>query len=164
MITSLLIAYSIISSIFIIKHEQKNNELVTITEDLSQSIVSLQNTVEGGRATGFVTDTDKGRQIIVTNAHVCEMGSKTPIFQVSRRNKHKVLIPATAFSTVIAKDDQHDLCIVSMPIDLKAPSIKLAKRVELDSKLYIVGYPTTNLLSSSEGYVRGFAAKKPHII
>ena len=158
MVTAFLVLYSVISSVMLIKHEQKDDELSTITENVSESIVSLRTPDGKSRATGFIVDTPKGIQVIVTNAHVCESSNG---FSVLRRNKSKKLISAKLPSMVIAKDSNHDLCIVSVPLDLKgAISLKIADKVELDSKIYILGYPEVELLSSSEGYVRGWIDKE----
>lgn len=138
----------------IVRQEVKTNERSTITNNVSESILSLEDAAGQGRGTGFVVDDKDGNQIIVTNAHVCE-GAASSIFAVFHRSDYSVRVKTRFPALVIKKDPEHDLCLVSMPSSLKVDSIPLADDVLLDEHVYIIGYPYTTLLSSSDGYIRG---------
>ena len=157
MIVYALIFYSLLlSSYLTIQQKAKINEQETVFADVAESILSLEDIDGKTRGTGFVTLAKSGEQVIITNAHICELNLITPIFLVfgrqgeSLRSLYKFLVIA------IKKDDAHDLCIVSVPPDLKVKSLPLADKAIIDSHIYIIGYPNTTLLSASDGYIRGY--------
>lgn len=125
-------------------------------DDVSESIVSLEDILGRGRGTGFVVTVKSGKQVIMTNAHVCDISPLSPIFAVYHRHDRNLRAQLKFPAGVIKKDEKHDLCMVSVPHDLKVRSLELADDVEIDSRIYIIGYPLVPLLSSSSGFIRGY--------
>jgi len=156
MMMGLLVVYSLIMSLVVVGHDQKINEQERVFLDASESIVMLQHVGNGGGGTGFAVNTKSGKQVIVTNAHVCEISPFNPVFIVYHREgtslRKKKLFPAMQLS----RDTKHDLCILSVPKDLNISSLKLASDFYIDESVHIVGYPIAPLLSASSGYIRGF--------
>jgi S1-C subfamily serine protease len=156
MTIGLLVLYSLISSFILVHQDQKINEQEIVTAEAAESIVSLEDMSGKGRGTGFVTLAKSGRRVIVTNAHVCEINNILPVFVVYRRHGDSLRKPLKSPAVVIKKDDKHDLCIVSVPLDLDARPLELADKAYVDTRIYIVGYPIVALLSASDGYIRGY--------
>ena len=157
MIIGLLAILSIISTISIKQNSDDIHESEIVLSENAESIVSLEDTTsrESGRGTGFVVTTKSGKQVIVTNAHVCDMNKGKPVFAVGHRKGSKLREYSRLFVKPIKFYDMHDLCIVEVPKDIKFKSLKLADKVLVDSKVTIVGYPVVTLLSSSSGHYRG---------
>ena len=156
LITTMLISFSIIASVMIVRQEKQINTQERVFANAAPSIVSLEDTVVGARGTGFLVRAKSGKRVIVTNAHVCEINPGKPMFAVFHRMEDSLRSPLRFPAIVVKKDGSHDLCIVSVPVDLKAEPLELADEVYSDSHLYIIGYPAINLLSSSDGFVRGY--------
>jgi S1-C subfamily serine protease len=153
MLTSLLVIYGLITSFLLLNHETRLDENRFLIRKTSEAIVSLETA--GGRGTGFLVKTKSGKKVIVTNAHVCEMGRKSPLFFVYHRNGTQVRERLKLPTIPLKIDDKHDLCIMAAPPDLTAKPLKLADDVFLDERVYILGYPVETLLSTSEGFIRG---------
>jgi S1-C subfamily serine protease len=139
----------------LVHQERKINEQEIVREGAEESIVSLEDAGGKGRGTGWVARAKSGKKVIMTNAHICEMNPVAPIFVVYHRSKGSVRYPIKFPAIAIKKDDKQDLCMVSVPPDLKADPLPLADAVYLDSKIYIIGYPIEPLLSVSSGNIRG---------
>ena len=152
----LLAIYSLVSSIFLIKLDNKVNEQTRITKNVAESILSLEDAMGIGRGTGFLTLTPNGKKVIITNAHVCEMNPGKPIFVVYHRKGDVLREKLKSLALVLKKDDEHDLCVVSVPAELETQPLVLADDIEVDTKVYIIGYPVVQLLSSSDGFIRGY--------
>jgi S1-C subfamily serine protease len=138
-----------------VRQEIKINEQETVFANAAESIVSLEDAGGKGRGTGFVVAKDN-KQVIITNAHVCEINLATPIFVVYHRIGSSLRAPLRFPGAVIKRDESHDLCMVSIPFDLKVKSLSLADDIHMDTSIYIIGYPSIALLSSSNGFVRGY--------
>jgi S1-C subfamily serine protease len=156
MITVFLLLSSIFSSVLLVKHNRDIHEQEIVVADAAKSVVSLEDASGRGRGTGFIVETESGKRVIMTNAHVCEMNPAAPIFVVYHRTDTSLRAELKFKATVIKKDEKHDLCMVSVPPDYHAEALKLADDTKIDSKVYIVGYPVIALLSTSTGYVRGY--------
>jgi len=156
MITGILILCSLLSSYLIVRQEAKINEPEIVLANVAESIVSLEDASGQGRGTGFVVLAKSGERVIITNAHVCEINLVAPIFMVFGRQGESLRSPYRFPVVAIKKDDAHDLCIVSVPPDLKVKPLRLADKAVIDSHIYIIGYPIVALLSSSDGFIRGY--------
>jgi S1-C subfamily serine protease len=152
----LLLVSSLFSSVLLVSHQRDIHEEEIIVADTAESVVSLEDAGGSGRGTGFITETKSGKRVIITNAHVCEINPVTPIFVVYHRTETSLRAPLKFKAVVIKKDEKHDLCIVSVPPDYGARALVLADDIEVDSKVYILGYPIIALLSTSSGYIRGY--------
>ena len=155
MITGLLVVYALISSFLIVDTNSKLNEEQTVVEETAESIVSLEDVAGNGRATGFLVTAKSGKNVIITNAHVCEINPAFPIFIVYHRKEGSLRTQLKSPAITIKKDEKHDLCMLTVPTDLKVKPLELAEKAIVDSKIYIVGYPTIELLSASDGFIRG---------
>jgi S1-C subfamily serine protease len=156
MITVLLLLSSLFSSVLLVKHSQEIHEQERVVANAAESVVSLEDAGGRGRGTGFIVETESGKRVIMTNAHVCEMNPIAPIFVVYHRTETSLRAELKFKATVIKKDEKHDLCMVSVPPDFHAKPLKLADNIKIDSKVYILGYPIIALLSTSTGYIRGY--------
>jgi hypothetical protein len=155
MIIGLLVILGMVSSFSIIDHEKTIHESENVLHQNAESIVSLEDVTTGSSGTGFLANTKSGKQVIITNAHVCEINNLLPLFIVSHR-ENNILRKYSRFKVKPLKlDSEHDLCLVEVPKDFHFKSIKLAEDVYIDSKVTIVGYPIVPLLSSSSGHYRG---------
>jgi S1-C subfamily serine protease len=139
----------------LVKDHLDINEQEIVFANAAESVVSLEDIDGRARGTGFLVKAESGKKVIVTNAHVCEINLVTPIFIVYHRTEISLRTQLQFPAAMIKKDTKHDLCIVSVPFDYHAKPLKLAKDIEIDSKVYIIGYPIITLLSSSTGYIRG---------
>jgi S1-C subfamily serine protease len=157
MIIGLLVILGIFSSFSIIQQDKDIHESEIVFTENAESVVSLEDISipNSRRGTGFIADTKSGKQVIVTNSHVCEINNKKPVFAVSHREGEILKKYSRFFVKPIKLDSKHDLCIVEVPQDFNLKSINLAKKVAIDSKVTIIGYPIIKLLSSSTGYYRG---------
>lgn len=156
--TIVLGIYALFSSVLLVHHEQKLNEPETVREFVQESVVYLEDASGKGSGTGFITETKKGRRVIVTNAHVCEMNPALPIFVVFHRVGNTTRVQVRQPTTVIDKYSKHDLCILAVPAGLKkTPALELADAAYLDEKVYMIGYPVEPLLSVGQGRIRGIA-------
>lgn len=154
--TGVLALYSGMSSYLLLRQEAEIYRQENVVKKTSGSIVSLEDAGGRGRGTGFFAMTASGNRVIVTNAHVCEINPQSPIFVVYHRTDNSLRKKAKFPVVALQKDTKSDLCIVSAPIDCDAPALTLADEVKIDSHVYIVGYPIVALLSSSDGYIRGY--------
>lgn len=127
-----------------------------MTENTAESIIQLKDASGRGTGTGFVVLTESGKRVIITNAHVCEINLTNPLFTVSGRQGDNLHAEYMFKAVVIKKDEDNDLCMLSVPLDFSAQPLKLADNAYTDSRIYIIGYPMTYLLSSSDGFIRGY--------
>jgi len=128
-----------------------------VFEKTHASIVRLEDPKTGGWGTGFFAMTKSGAKVIITNAHICEISLNAPIFLVYHRTKDFTNVRSAKPVKMLKKYANSDLCIVSAPTDYDAPALPLADDVVIDAPIYIIGYPQISILSSSSGYVRGYA-------
>lgn len=156
MITGLLVLLSLVTSSLVITQQNENHEADKIFRDVAESIVIVQD--EDGWGTGFLVNARSGRQVILTNAHVCDSDKEKPMFFLSHRKGNKTRVTIKQPTSVIKKDPTHDLCMLYVPAGLDEESIPLADEVILDSRVHIIGYPIEPLLSASEGRIRGMSA------
>ena len=91
---------------------------------------------------GFFVELLDGGRAILTNKHVCNI-SKDGSLHI-RYNKNVYL------SSIIAKYEHHDLCLVQ-PIPDQPKGFKLASSVEIGENVAIVGHPKLHPLTISIG-------------
>ena len=150
------VALTLFTSIMTMSNHRQVNEQEIVTADAEEAVVSLVSSDGRGRGTGFLTTAASGKQVIVTNAHVCEINNQIPIFVLYHRTPDSLSERSNHPVTVIKKYSKHDLCMLTVPSDYEATPLTLADSAEVDRKFYLLGYPVVNLLSVSTGYVRGY--------
>jgi serine protease Do len=105
--------------------------------------------LEGGSGSGFFVTTGSGRQVVVTNAHVCGQSGKT--LRVRPDGNARAFL-----SSVLRISYRYDLCTLSVPKggDVRSPSLIVAKeRASLGTHVYAVGHPAGLPLSVTEGII-----------
>lgn len=92
--------------------------------------------------TGIIVNTSKGKQVVLTNGHVCEAFSQSPVLNNTL---------TTQKSNILYVDILSDLCIIEVPKKLEVRAIPLAeKEPRMNQELFSIGYPLghdKNLLS-----------------
>lgn len=105
------------------------------------------NGPKDGGGTGFQVQDRDGRQFVVTNGHVCDMGAGDGQLLAWRddRAEPEVL-------TIQYYADWTDLCVLSASKD--APSLELANNEASDTEpLFTLGHPFLRALTVYEGYL-----------
>lgn len=95
-----------------------------------------------GGGSGFSIKTASGRQVIVTNEHVCAASDTGEVF-IEQDSGLK------SFKKIIHVDDLHDLCIVEG--DFRLPALELGSSPVKGDFHYIVGHPGGRALTVSQG-------------
>lgn len=136
----------------VINQQKQIHEAEIVFDSVAESVLIIEN-MNGGWGTGFVTKAKSGKLVIVTNDHICD--SDPPIFLISHRSSESLRSEIHIPTMPILRDSEHDLCLIAIPPGLKVEPLPIADEVYIDSKVYIIGYPTAPLLSSAQGYIRG---------
>lgn len=95
-----------------------------------------------GAGTGFVTQRGDGREVVVTNSHVCVNDGSHPM-----TNGEPLVVLRTDDGrdlTVLAYDPVNDLCALSIPrTQIKEKPLKLAESAISDGEvIFIYGHPS----------------------
>src|SRR5690606_10262240 len=110
---------------------------------VEESIYSMEGPF--ARGTGFAVQGKSGKTYLITNAHVCDQ--PMPImYAVDYEGKSHLVVKLELY-------EEHDLCILSAPEDAKP--LDLADEVIQDERVFIVGYPLIQYMSSMTGHVKG---------
>ncbi len=108
---------------------------------LSQSIVKVMNFEGTGGGTGFSVKSN-GRNVIVTNSHVCEVAYRN--FAIIEQDSGKQSI-----KQIISRVPERDLCVLE---GVDAPALPIAKSGPTRfQKINIIGHPLLKPTSHAEG-------------
>ena len=130
-----LITYSLAATAY------KQNQDAT----LARSIVKVLNRDERGGGTGWVTYA-KGKKVIITNDHVCEVGSGGFVL-VEKDDGRKYL------RRILKRNYTFDLCMVE---GVQAPVLKLSDEdPERFDDVYVTGHPSLKPTTPSTGKFTG---------
>lgn len=122
--------------------EQAQNDF--IHSAVGENVVSIMDVdkVRGG-STGFFVNTPGGNTFILTNNHVCGLAN----------SGGALLIDSEYIATVVAHSLDHDLCIVSNPMNYDG--INLAKDSRDGEDIFVVGHPLLEPLALVKGEIAG---------
>lgn len=109
--------------------------------EVGESVVQVLHPEFNGGGTGFAVEGSSGKQYIMTNRHVCEVGVDG-IVRIKVGSKEY-------FKKIVYKDDVHDLCLISGLEGLSPLSI--GSNLEKGNYLYVVGHPGLRALTTSVG-------------
>lgn len=104
----------------------------------------------GWSGTGFVITTKSGRNVIITNKHVCA-GAQT--LSLYREHSDKERFSKGGIVEIIEISKIHDLCMLTAPLD--AIPLKLATKIEINEQTFLVGYPQIDRMTMTTGYYKG---------
>lgn len=113
------------------------------SQSVANTITAKPSIFKVGGGTGFLTNTTSGKQVLVTNWHVCAYDSYVKV-----ANYNDTLYYT---SKVLFTDSENDLCITE---SVGGIALNVAKKdVLYKERIYIVGYPDSNnrKLTYSEG-------------
>lgn len=96
-----------------------------------------------GGGTGFLVNTPSGNTFILTNNHVCGLGNEAGM----------LLIDQEYYAQIVASSPDHDLCLVSNPLNWDGISVASDSRDGQD--VYIVGHPLLEPLALVKGQISG---------
>lgn len=99
----------------------------------------------GYAGTGFVTTTESGRVVTVTNTHVCD-GAQKGILVVDWDRPHWGMLHILAYDTV------NDLCLLEGAPDT-SPPLKLAESFKEGEAVVTIGHPKAGPLTTSIGVI-----------
>lgn len=109
------------------------------------SIVMVTNTAANSGGTGFVTRS-KGKNVIVTNDHVCEVGAAGMVRIVDDKG-------APYMKNILKRSGTRDLCVIE---GIEAPSLNLARKAPVRfQEIQIVGHPLLKPTAPTFGVVTG---------
>lgn len=123
------------------KQEQRQDNFINDTAEGKIVLITDPAAVKGG-GTGFLVNTPKGNTLILTNNHICELAVNNTL-----------LIDGEYFAQVIAHSPDHDLCLVSNPLNLDG--LDVGKTSSNGENIYISGYPLLEPLALIKGQISG---------
>jgi S1-C subfamily serine protease len=105
--------------------------------------------LKGGSGSGFFMRDSKGKKVVVTNAHVCQVAGATLRVRPSVTGK-------PFLARVLRISYYMDLCTLSVPKDDKHPVLPISALPALPgSQVFAVGHPLGYALAVTEGIVIG---------
>lgn len=113
--------------------------------NLQRDVVMIQNS-KGSGATGFIIRADSGRDVIMTNNHVCELQENGKVFVKYRGDLY--------IQSVIKSYAWNDLCAIEAPNTIKG-RFRPAWWVRLGEEVSAIGYPFLEPLSVTTGELSG---------
>ena len=124
------------------KHQEQNQDDY-INDKVGTHVVEIRDPqgVRGG-GTGFFVNTPGGNTFILTNNHVCGLALDNTL-----------MIDSEYFATIVAHSPDHDLCLVSNP--LNESGINVAKSSRDGQDIYIIGHPLLEPLAEIKGQISG---------
>ena len=114
-----------------------------IKAEFGESIYRLESS--NGHGTGFVVKNNKGKNVIITNGHVCE-GYRT--MTAVAKNGDRITV------RVIHESPLTDLCLLQAPKRSKA--LHIGNTPKKDQEAFIVGYPLGPFMVASVGRIKGY--------
>lgn len=142
----LLVSFAATSYIIAIRaasnEEQKQDDFINDT--VGVNVVEIRDPAQKkGGGTGFLVNTPSGNTFILTNNHVCGLANDAGI----------VLIDQEYYAQVVANSPDHDLCLVSNPLNWKG--INVASDSRDGQNVYVVGHPLLEPLALIKGQISG---------
>lgn len=126
------------------KKLRTDDQAENIRYKVEESIYMLEG--ERSRGTGFVAENDNGEKFMVTNSHVCEQPVPVMIAVDYQGNRQSLMI--------LKHYSRHDLCVLTAPKD--GIPLPLAESIEADERVFVVGYPRIEFMTSMQGYFKGY--------
>lgn len=121
--------------------EQRESDF--INEEAGTKVVMLQDPIgESHGGTGFFVTTPTKNTYILTNNHVCELAANNIL-----------LVDGEYYASVIAHSPDHDLCLVSNPLNFDGISVAKTSRDGQD--IFIVGHPLLEPKALVKGEISG---------
>lgn len=123
------------------KQEQANDDF--LNEKVGERVVVItgpDNLSSGG--TGFFVNTPSGNTFILTNNHVCGLAQA-----------NNVLIDGEYIASIVAHSPDHDLCLVSNPLNFSG--IDVAKTSRNGLNVFVIGHPMLEPKALIKGQISG---------
>lgn len=142
LLVSFAITSYLISSYTASHSEQKQDDFInSIGEEKVVEIRDPENKKGGG--TGFLVNAPSGNTYIMTNNHVCGLANESGT----------LLIDGDYYAHVISHFADHDLCLVSNPLNL--PGIDVGTDSRDGQNVYVVGHPLLEPRAETKGQISG---------
>lgn len=135
------------TSYFIARHvaaqeEQRQDD--NINDTVGTNVIKIMDPLQKkGGGTGFFVKTPNDNTFILTNNHVCGLADAAG----------NLLIDDEYFAQVIAHSPDHDLCLVSNPLNWEGIEVAETSRDGLD--VYVVGHPLLEPTALIKGQISG---------
>lgn len=123
-------------------------------ELFGKSVFRIVNKDHTGGGTGFAALTPSGMPVVLTNAHVCEMGKDSGTVEIDLDDNFEEVLPGIRYVTarIISVSTFADVCVLSSPeylVPLKLAHNNAARH----SRITVIGFPLLNELTPSDGVV-----------
>lgn len=127
--------------------EQKESDF--LNEEVSTRVVTIMDTEQKkGGGTGFFVNTPSGNTFILTNNHVCGLAN----------DAGTVLIDGEYYAHVVSNSPDHDLCLISNPLNNEGVDVDVTSRD--GQNIYVIGHPLLEPLSIVKGQISGTITAK----
>jgi len=109
--------------------------------EVGESVVQVLHPEKFGGGTGFAVQGKSGKEYIMTNRHVCEVGVNGFV-RIKTSNREFI-------KRILYKDTVHDLCLIE---GLKGLSpLSMGSDQSIGDTMYVVGHPGLRKLTTSSG-------------
>jgi len=124
------------------QEEQRQDDF--INDKVGNNVVEIRDPggIKGG-GTGFLVNTPSGNTLILTNNHVCGLANEGGMLLIDREY----------YAQVVANSPDHDLCLVSNPLNWEG--IDVASDSRDGQNVYIVGHPLLDPTALVKGQISG---------
>jgi len=142
LLTSFAVTSYFIAS-YTARHSEQNQDdfINSIGEEKVVEIRDPENKKGGG--TGFLVNAPSGGTYIMTNNHVCGLANSSGT----------VLIDGDYYAHVISHFADHDLCLISNPLNLQGIDVGDSSRD--GENVYVVGHPLLEPRAEIKGQISG---------
>ena|ERR1700677_2744013 len=124
------------------QEEQRHDDF--INDNVGNSVVEIRDPEsKKGGGTGFFVNTPSGNTFILTNNHVCGLADEAGT----------LLIDQEYYAHVIAHSPDHDLCLVSNPLNNDGVDVATSSRN--GQNVSVVGHPLLEPSSLIKGQISG---------
>lgn len=142
----LLVSFAVTSYIvasYTAAHQEQNQDdfINSIGQEKVVELRDPDNKRGGG--TGFLINSPSGNTYIMTNNHVCGLADSTG----------KLLVDGDYYAHVISHFADHDLCLVSNPLNLSGIDVGDSSRD--GENVYVVGHPLLEPRAEVKGQISG---------
>jgi len=121
-----------------------DQEAQNIKDKVKESIYRLES---GGHGTAFVVKSARGKKLLISNDHVCDMANMFDSMNAIDHTGESHLVK------VLHRSPYTDLCILSAPQN--AIALPIAKSNFKDQKVFAVGYPLSKFMVAQFGRLKG---------
>lgn len=144
----------LVAEVFFPKKDAGNQFNPQTVELFGKSVFRIVNKQHDGGGTGFATLTPSGMPVILTNAHVCEMGKTSGTVEIDLDDNFEKELPGIRFVEVriLSVSTFSDVCVLTSPPYL-VPIRLSQENAARHSRITIIGFPLLNELTPSEGVV-----------